>query len=128
VVYDENGVLDSTKFAPAYETKDSGKRAEYASGMVRDVQDGKLRLDLVYWPMVRRWAELMDRGATKYGEENWRLADSLEEARRFRASLMRHLDQYLAGQTDEDHGAAVFYNLSALEYLREVKHVVLPPL
>jgi dATP/dGTP diphosphohydrolase len=111
-----------------YETKDSGKRAEYDSGMRRDTDEGKARLDLVYWPMVRRWADLMQRGAIKYGEENWRLADSTEEATRFRSSLLRHLDQYLSGETDEDHAAAVFYNLSALEYLREVKNVILPPL
>lgn len=109
-------------------TKDSGARQEFASGMVRDTEEGKARFDLVYWPMVERWAALMARGAEKYGDDNWRKADSVGEARRFRSSLLRHLYQYLCGDTQEDHGAAVFFNLSALEFLKEVRHVDLPPL
>lgn len=31
-----------------FETKDSGQRAEFASGMVRDTQDGKVRYDLAF--------------------------------------------------------------------------------
>lgn len=31
-------------------TKDSGKRKDFASGMRRDVEDGKMRYDLIYWP------------------------------------------------------------------------------
>lgn len=50
-------------------TKDSGERAEYASGMRRDTQEDKPRYDLCYMPMFTRWAELMDRGAVKYGDE-----------------------------------------------------------
>jgi hypothetical protein len=31
-----------------FETKDSGKRQEFTSGMVRDTQEGKLRFDLAF--------------------------------------------------------------------------------
>lgn len=47
-------------------TKDSGERQEYSTGMVRDLQAGKPRYDLVDWSMIKRWAELMERGAKKY--------------------------------------------------------------
>jgi len=102
-----------------FTTKDSGKRQDYASGMRRDVQDNKARYDLVYEPMLTRWAELMARGAEKYGENNWQLANSPEELSRFRASAYRHFVQGMRGDTDEDHFAAVIFNLSAIVYLED---------
>lgn len=102
-----------------YTTKDSGKRVNFKSGMRRDTQDNKPRYNLVYFPMLKRWAELMTRGAEKYGDNNWKLADSQEELERFKESALRHLYQYLEGETDEDHAAAVFFNLSAIVYLDE---------
>lgn len=101
----------------SYVTKDSGAREEYASGMVRDTQEGKPRYDLVDRPMLKRWAELMGRGAEKYGEDNWRLAASHDELRRFKASAFRHFMQWLDGERDEDHAAAVFFNIAAAEDL-----------
>lgn len=101
-----------------FETKDSGKREQYPSGMVRDTQDDKPRYDLIDEPMLTRWAELMARGAKKYGEGNWLLADSQEELKRFQASGFRHFVQWIRGDEDEDHAAAVFYNIAACEYLK----------
>lgn len=107
-----------------YITKDSGQREEYASGMRRDTQEGKPRFDLLFvddLPMqeqlLTRWAQLMERGATKYGEKNWQLANSQEELARFRASAARHFFQWMMGEVDEDHAAAVCYNLSSYIYL-----------
>jgi hypothetical protein len=100
-------------------TKDSGKRIDYPSGMHRDIQDGKPRFDLCYQPMFKRWAELMMRGAEKYGDNNWQKANSEEELDRFKASAYRHFYQYINGEIDEDHAAAVFFNISAIEYLKE---------
>ena len=64
-------------------TKDSGKRQQYKSGMQRDLQDGKPRYDLVIplgtkEPMLKRWAELLQRGMDKYGYRNWEKANSLD--------------------------------------------------
>ena len=101
-----------------FKTKDSGKREEFASGMVRDTQEGKPRYDLVDEPMLTRWAELMARGAEKYGEDNWKYANSLEELKRFQASGFRHFIQWIRGDEDEDHAAAVFYNIAACEYVK----------
>lgn len=108
----------------SYETKDSGKREEYESGMTRDTQDGKPRFDLLYvdgMPYTEqplyRWSALLERGAVKYGERNWQLAKTQEELDRFKASAARHFAQWICGETDEDHGAAVFYNIAAAMYV-----------
>jgi dATP/dGTP diphosphohydrolase len=99
-------------------TKDSGKREEFASGMQRDTQDDKPRYDLLDLPMLKRWAELMARGAKKYGEHNWKKAAGEPELNRFKASAFRHLIQWLEGDTTEDHGAAVFFNIAGAEMVK----------
>ena len=105
-----------------YKTKDSGKREEFTTGMVRDTQDDKPRYDLLDRPFLKRWAELMARGAKKYGEENWRKAATNEELTRFRSSAVRHMFQYLEGDRTEDHAAAVAFNLAGAEMVREKLH------
>ena len=99
-------------------TKDSGIRQEYESGMRRDTQEGKPDYTLIDPAMLRRWAELMTRGAEKYGRRNWEKACSEEELERFEASAMRHAYQWLAGEVDEDHAAAVLFNVAAAEYVK----------
>jgi len=100
-------------------TKDSGKREEFTSGMVRDTQDDKPRYDLIDRAFLKRWAELMARGAKKYGENNWRKASGEAELRRFQASATRHLFQWLDGDLSEDHAAAVAFNLAGCEMVKE---------
>lgn len=108
-----------------FSTKDSGKRQEYKSGMARDLQYGKADFYLITPPdmpyaeqPLTRWAELMTRGAEKYGRRNWQLANSEEELERFKSSAARHMQQWLLGETDEDHMAAVMFNLAAAEYVK----------
>ncbi len=105
-----------------YETKDSGERAEYDSGMVRDTETGKPRFDLLLPEGVpykdqflTRVAELLARGAEKYSDRNWELASGSAELARFRGSALRHLMQWINGEDDEDHAAAVVFNLLAHE-------------
>lgn len=99
-------------------TKDSGKRQEFSTGMRRDVTDGKERYDLLDLPMLKRWAGLMARGAAKYGEHNWKLASTEEELNRFKQSAIRHFYQWFEGQTDEDHAAAIFFNVAGAEMVK----------
>ena len=101
-----------------FATKDSGKRTEFKTGMVRDVQDDKPRYDLIDRAFLKRWAALMARGAEKYGEENWRNAGTEEELKRFEASALRHMFQYLEGDREEDHAVAVAFNLAGAEMVR----------
>lgn len=107
-----------------WETKDSGKREQYDSGMVRDTQDGKGRFDLIRpagipykAQMLTRFAELMARGAEKYGDRNWEKAKGVEEYNRFISSAARHFEQWINGESDEDHAAAVWFNMQAAETL-----------
>jgi len=105
-----------------FTVKDSGQRQSYKSGMVRDLQDGKARFDLLLAPgvpyehqLLTRWAMHMTRGAVKYGPQNWTKADSDEELSRFRQSALRHMLQWATGEVEEDHASAVMFNLLAYE-------------
>lgn len=99
--------------------KDSGKRIKYKSGMNRDVDTNKPRFDLVDMDMFKRWANHMADGAKKYGDHNWKKANSQEEIARFKASAFRHFIQWFEGDTDEDHASAVFFNIAASEMVKE---------
>lgn len=101
-----------------YKTKDSGKRKDFKSGMRRDVQEGKPRYDLIDTVFLKRLAELLERGAVKYGENNWQLANSGEEMDRFKASAFRHFMQWFEGDDDEDHASAIAFNVMAAEHLK----------
>ncbi len=106
-------------------TKDSGQRASFSSGMVRDTSAGKLDYTRVLdGPLFTRWAALLARGAVKYpdnapGVPNWTIADGPEELQRFRESAFRHFVQWLRGDVDEDHAAAVIFNMNGKEYVQE---------
>lgn len=67
--------------------------------------------------IIDRYAVLMMRGAVKYSEGNWLKAQGEVELKRFKASFSRHLIKYLRGLTDEDHLAAIFFNLNGAEYV-----------
>src|SRR3954466_15574976 len=114
-------MTEQSQAAFHYQTKDSGQRQSYDSGMVRDLQDGKpdfalLLGDVPYdQQLLTRFAALMTRGAEKYGRRNWVNATSEEELDRFRSSAFRRLMQWICGEDDEDHAAAVCFNLLAYE-------------
>lgn len=99
--------------------KDSGKRQEFDSGMVRDVNDDKILWHLVAdGPMLRRIAIHYTGGAKKYAARNWMLASGEAEYERFKESAFRHFMQWYNGDEDEDHGAAVYFNINGAEYVR----------
>ena len=100
-------------------TKDSGERQEFSTGMVRDTQTSKPRYDLIDRPMLKRWAEAMGRGAQKYGEENWRKAETEQELRRFESSALRHMYQWLEGEESEDHASAILFNVAGAEMVKQ---------
>ena len=52
----------------SFSAKESGKRQEFDTGMVRDQQDGKPRYDLIPVGPLKRLADLYARGAIKYDE------------------------------------------------------------
>ncbi len=102
----------------SFELKDSGERRQFASGMQRDTEDGKVMYDLLFdGPMLERWAIHMTKGAQKYTPSNWLKAEGAEELARFRRSASRHFVQWMRGDRDEDHAAAVIFNLNGAEYV-----------
>lgn len=101
-----------------FTVKDSGQRQEFSSGMVRDVTEGKTDYALVLdGPMFDRWAAHLTKGAEKYSKGNWLKAEGDEEYRRFKESAFRHFLQWYRGEKDEDHAAAVFFNINGAEYV-----------
>jgi hypothetical protein len=106
----------------SYEVKDSGARQELGGG-VRDTEEGKTDYTLILdGPMYDRWAEHLTKGAKKYAARNWMgfKSDPAAATERAKRSLMRHLRQYMRGDRDEDHAAAIFFNVNVIEYLREL--------
>lgn len=108
-----------------FETKDSGARAAYDSGMVRDTEEGKARFDLLVplgvpyqEQILTRFADLLARGAEKYSARNWEKANSQAELDRYKSSAFRHFMQWITGETDEDHAAAVMFNLMCYETVK----------
>lgn len=106
-------------------TKDSGERAEFSSGMVRDTEKGKPRFALLIpkdvpyeAQFLTRFAALLARGAEKYDPRNWEKAEGEAELERYHSSAFRHLIQWITGETDEDHAAAVAFNLLAAETVK----------
>lgn len=108
-------IIDDRKFV----TKDSGLREEFSTGARRDTQDGKPRYDLISVPALRRLAELMGRGAVKYGDRNWEQGMPIS---RFYASALRHLFEFgdPNGDRTEDHLAGVLFNVMAIMHFQEV--------
>lgn len=104
---------------PVYAIKDSGERKQFDGGMVRDTEEGKLDYTLILdGPMLKRWAAHLTKGAKKYEARNWMKAQGEAEMERAKRSLMRHLMQYLDGEVDEDHAAAIFFNINQIEYIK----------
>ncbi len=105
--------------------KDSGKRVQYGSGMVRDIDENKPAFELMFpldipceEQMLTRVAEHLRKGALKYQKRNWEKANSHEEIERATASAVRHAIQWITGESDEDHAAAMIINVIFAETIR----------
>lgn len=111
---------------PGYDTKTGGARQVFAGGMVRDTSDGKIQWWRIYvGPLVRRFAAHVTAASrerykdVRPGVPNWTLAEGEEELQRARDGASRHFAQWMAGETDEDHAAAVVFNLDVAEYVKD---------
>lgn len=98
-------------------TKDSGQREQFDTGAHRDMRRGKGRYDLLSPFMVKRLAQLMERGAEKYDVRNWEQGFPFG---RCLDSALRHVFQYLAGERDEDHLAGAVFNIAAVMHFEEM--------
>lgn len=105
--------------------KDSGDRETYGSGMVREPSAEKPRFDLCIaegvpydQQILTRFAQQMAHGAEKYSDRNWEKANSKQEVDRMKESAFRHFMQWFCDETDEDHAAALLFNIMAVEMTR----------
>ncbi len=91
--------------------KDSGERDTYISGAQRDNSKGKGRFDLFSGQGLLRLSRLYEAGAIKYNDRNWEKGMSIG---RYVDAAFRHLTKYMLGCDDEDHLAAVAWNVFAI--------------
>ena len=111
---------------PKFETKDSGDKKQFPSGMTRNSSAGKLGWHRVTeGPMLKRWAGLLTRGAVIYpdvkpGQANWTLANSDVELQEAKEKAYRHFMEWYNGENlTEDTAAAVFFNINLAEHVKE---------
>lgn len=87
--------------------KDPSNR-HFETGAQRDIATGKLRMSLIPHQELKRVMKRYLDGAEKYGENNWMKGMPLSV---FYDSAHRHLDAWWSGRDDEDHAAAVIWNM-----------------
>lgn len=91
----------------------------FDGGMQRHSSEGKVNYSLVYdGPMFGRWAEHLSKGASLHGSRNWLKASGEDALERALESADRHHYQWRRGDTDEDHAAALFFNVNLYEYTK----------
>jgi hypothetical protein len=88
--------------------KDSGNRTEFETGAVRDMHEGKGRMDLLPWAAIIEVSKHCENGAAKYGEHNVDLGIPTHS---LCDSAARHLAKHFDGMEDEPHLIAAAWNL-----------------
>ena len=102
---------------PTFESvKDSGDRHDFGTGSVRDRRVGKGLFHLMPTMPIRRLAVHFENGAVKYGDRNWEKGQPLSS---YIDSCFRHLLGVMDGKTDEDHEAAVLWNMACFMQTRQ---------
>ena len=81
---------------------------QFTTGAQRDTGDGKLRLSLLPVDEMNRVLKRYLDGAEKYGENNWMKGMPLSV---YYDSAYRHLQAWWSGDNQEDHAAAVVWNM-----------------
>lgn len=107
-------------------TKDSGEKAVHSDGVQRDTQAGKTKFTLLFPrgvamkdQLVTRIAELYTRGGEKYGDRNWENSCAPDTLDHHLDALWRHfMSFFFEENTEEDHAAAIFWNINAVELTR----------
>lgn len=91
-----------------FEVKVPDQRQEFSTGAHRGGHKGQGRYDLIPWDMMERFAIHLEKGAEKHGDRNWERGMPLSSAI---DSALHHLFVYLKGDREEDHLAAVIFNM-----------------
>jgi hypothetical protein len=84
---------------------------QFDTGAKREVKKGKGRFDLISPIANARVSLVLEKGAEKHDARNWEQGMPLWS---YYNSLLRHLSQWMEGETEEDHLAHARFNLDAL--------------
>jgi len=101
-------LLQETPDTSTFVIKDSGERRKFSTGAQRDRGTMKSRPDLVHPYFLWRLGWHLAKGAEKYTTWNWAKGMPVSE---YMASAFRHLLAAMLGKEDEDHLAAVAFNI-----------------
>ena len=108
----------------SYEIKDSGKRENFETGAVRDIQENKGRFDLIPQRTLTALAIHYELGCKKYGDRNWEKGIPVQV---FLNSATRHLAKTVEGLNDENHLISAIWNLfCAYETILRIQSEKLP--
>lgn len=108
----ENSKLETTGQRPTeFQTKTTATKEQFLTGAHRSSAEGRGRPQDLSPLALLRLGKLLERGANAYGARNYQKGMSMD---RTAGSLLRHLLQYMSGDCDEDHLAAVMFNAMVL--------------
>jgi hypothetical protein len=82
----------------------------FATGAERGTDLASIRYDLMSWVGLRRYAETCAEGASKYGENCWRLGLPTHDLINH---TLAHIARYMDGDRSEDHLAHAAWGLLA---------------
>ena len=60
---------------------------------------GKTRWDLIEWSVMKEVADVLTRGAVKYGDRNWKAVPDAK--RRYIAAAFRHFIAWIGGERND---------------------------
>ena len=102
----------------------SGADRQFSTGAHRDAAGGKGRFDLLPVYALMRLAKHYENGSVRHGDRNWERGMPLSS---YTDSAFRHLVKFMDGSRDEDHLAAVLWNVSGYLWTeREIREGRLP--
>ncbi len=96
-----------------YELRTTGRKEKFDTGSQRDSNRGRGRFDLIPAMVLFRDAILYEKGAEKYGDDNWQKG---QPSKRYAESIFRHYVCYMIGDRKEDHLAALRWNAGGIEF------------
>lgn len=95
---------------------DTGARAQYKTGAVRDASTGKGHFHSIPPQALRRIAKRFEDGARKYAKDNWMKGIPLSH---YQDSMIRHVLAWAEGDTSEDHMGAILWNAACADWTEQ---------
>lgn len=104
--------------------KAAKKITQFATGAIRDTQEGKLDfVETVSYTALNRFVVYMTGKKARYGSGNFKKGIPIES---YEKSLMRHIDKYFRNkhengqdELDQDHLAAIVFNIFGIMHEEE---------